>query len=172
MVFLCRRHKSFLNTSIPCLLALGGGNEQHPHLSEMAKNPATLSQLVRNFITYAVEPYNFSGVHVDWRYPGTRCGNPSDKNNLLLMLIAFKAALGKRMLTMSMPNDLTVLKQGFDVPAMFDIVENVIVSADPEPRRLIKERVHCRNNARQAKRIIRRFRRQLPSSLLHKVGDN
>lgn len=166
-----RSHKSFLNTPIPCLLALGGDKMQHPHFAKLVKDPTKLTGLVRWFIENYISQYNFSGVHVDWRYPGARCGTSDDKRNLLLTLIAFKTVLGKRMLTMSMPNDPAVLRRGFDVPAMFDMVDYVIVSSAPEPPRLVRDTVHCRNNQTQARRIIRQFQRQLSSTLWPKVCE-
>lgn len=82
----------------------------------MASTEAGRSQFaddVLRFIAY----YGFDGFDIDWEYPTSRGGISEDKNNLAALIKELKTRFSpwNFELTMAVPADIAVLKNGYEV---------------------------------------------------------
>ncbi|XP_076666712.1 chitinase-3-like protein 1 [Andrena cerasifolii] len=73
------------------MIAIGGWNEGSSKFSQVASNPGTRTQFVRNVVNF-LKQYNFDGFDVDWEYPNQRGGQPSDKENYVALLRELRQA--------------------------------------------------------------------------------
>ena len=68
--------------------------------------------------------YAFDGIDIDWEYPAApdRGGVAADTQNFIVFLSEFKAALGSRGLTVTIPSSYWYM-QGFDITGMEPYVD-------------------------------------------------
>ncbi|CAN8006200.1 unnamed protein product [Ixodes hexagonus] len=155
---------------IPLLLGFGGDDTQHPKLSRLASNLAQLSSALLNFVRSVIEPNNISGVHIEWQYPGARCGTPEDKNRLYAMLQLFKASKPDIVLSVVLPNNDAAIRRGYNLSNIFSITDYVIASSEVQALvpGALQETVHCRNNGTEAALLVQKINQRIPSGRLRK----
>lgn len=66
------------NPHLKTMVASGGFNAGSTVFSQMASNPGSRANFVRNAVTF-VRKYGFDGLDIDWEYPNQRGGQLHDK---------------------------------------------------------------------------------------------
>lgn len=132
------------NPNLKVGISLGGWSKSGD-FSTVAANPTLRKKLVDNTIKF-IEYANMDFVDLDWEYPGsvrepdkvdntndegTPKSTPADKENYILLLQDFRAALDKKgaeigkqyELSVALPAPSTKLEEGIDIPRLFEVVD-------------------------------------------------
>ena len=132
------------NPNLKIGISLGGWSKSGD-FSTVAANPALRKKLVDNTIKF-IEYTNMDFVDIDWEYPGcvrdgdkvdstqdegTLLSTSADKENYILLLQDFRAALDKKgaeigktyELSVALPAPSTKLEAGIDIPKLFEVVD-------------------------------------------------
>ncbi|XP_044746225.1 probable chitinase 2 [Coccinella septempunctata] len=81
-------------------VAIGGWNEGSTNYSRLVSDEKRRRRFVKNALLF-VKKYNFDGLDLDWEFPGKRGGNPSDKENFLLLVKELRAEFKKHNLLLT-----------------------------------------------------------------------
>jgi len=80
------------NPKLKTSLAIGGWNEGSAAYSQMAGDPAKRLAFINSAVALAKQ-HNFDGIDMDWEYPGSRGGMPTDAVNFVTLLQELGKAL-------------------------------------------------------------------------------
>lgn len=72
------------NPELKTLLAIGGWNADNSQYTQMVSSKDNRESFIENSIVF-LRTYGFDGLDLDWEYPATRGGIPSDKTNFGLL---------------------------------------------------------------------------------------
>ncbi len=99
--------------TIPKILSVGGWNEHTP-IAKIVRNDGTRHRMV-NEIAAWLEQQDFSGVLIDWRYPGVYrdpqvTPDPNDSEHLVRLLQELDIAIGEKEIWLTTPVYLPALR--------------------------------------------------------------
>ncbi|KAL7539010.1 hypothetical protein ACHAXR_008953 [Thalassiosira sp. AJA248-18] len=112
------------------LIAVGGWNLDQTLFTHISSTPTTRQTFATSVVTF-LQTYNFDGLDLDWEYPVTRQGSPSDYDNYPLLVQSIRSALdaatlssGKEyLLTMAIPVNPTKLDTGYNLMELANYVD-------------------------------------------------
>lgn len=83
----------------------------------MAAEPEARAKFVDSVVRF-MQKYNFDGLDLDWEYPGSRGGVPSDKQNFVSLLRELKRAFEPHgfLLTAAVSAGLSFAQPAYDIP--------------------------------------------------------
>ncbi|XP_013390551.1 acidic mammalian chitinase-like [Lingula anatina] len=124
-----------INPNFKTLLAVGGWNMKSEPFSQMAATKESRREFVMTSIQF-LRNRTFDGLLLDWEYPGSRGGKPSDINTFTELLQELQAAYTeeaknsnktKLLLTSAVAAGLKYIKYAYDVPKISKTLDYVLV---------------------------------------------
>ncbi|KAJ9584392.1 hypothetical protein L9F63_021261, partial [Diploptera punctata] len=100
-------------------LAIGGWNEGSANYSRMASTPENRRNFIAS-VTGFLTKYNFDGLDLDWEYPTQRGGDPSDKQNFVLLAKELREEFDKHgwLLTAALGVGDDVVDKAYDLKSL------------------------------------------------------
>lgn len=112
---------------VPILLGLGVDESDSSRFHHMVVAD-TVEVFVRAAMVH-VDMDRLSGVHVNWLYPGGRCGDAADKTGLLDLLQKFRSVLPLPAYTLTVAVSTQSAPKNYDLQGMLDVVDYIVVHA-------------------------------------------
>ncbi|KAL1457298.1 hypothetical protein MTO96_027697 [Rhipicephalus appendiculatus] len=119
---------------VPVLLGLGVDESDSSRFHHMV-----VADTVEVFVRAAMVHVNMdrlNGVHVNWLYPGDRCGDAADKAGLVDILQKFRSLLPLPDYTLTVAVTTQSATKNYDLQGMLDVVDYIVVHA-PDSRNTI-----------------------------------
>ncbi|XP_070392676.1 uncharacterized protein [Dermacentor albipictus] len=112
---------------VPILLGLGVDESDSSRFHHMVVAD-TVEVFVRAAMVH-VDMDRLSGVHVNWLYPGGRCGDAADKTGLMDLLQKFRSLLPLPAYTLTVAVSTQSASKNYDLQGMHDVVDYIVVHA-------------------------------------------
>ncbi|XP_037506150.2 uncharacterized protein LOC119382510 [Rhipicephalus sanguineus] len=112
---------------VPILLGLGIDESDSSRFHHMV-----VADTVEVFARAAMVHVNMdrlSGVHVNWLYPGDRCGDAADKAGLVDLLQKFRSLLPLPDYTLTVAVSTQSATKNYDLQGVLDVVDYIVVHA-------------------------------------------
>ncbi|XP_032672454.1 probable chitinase 2 [Odontomachus brunneus] len=111
-------------------LGIGGWNEGSKNYSNLASSP----NLRRTFVASTIEflkTYEFDGLDLDWEFPGSRGGAPSDKQNFVHLVKELSDAYREHhlSLTAAISADKKTIDLAYNIPEISKYLNHIFVMA-------------------------------------------
>ncbi|XP_060081984.1 uncharacterized protein LOC132561275 [Ylistrum balloti] len=113
-----------INPKLKVLLSVGGWNAGGKPFSDLAATAAGRKEFATTSVTF-LRKRHFDGLDIDWEFPGSNGGAPSDKENLSLLLKEVSTVFEKEeraavrdrlLLSIAVPASQDKIDQGYKVP--------------------------------------------------------
>ncbi|KAL3189643.1 hypothetical protein MRX96_021396 [Rhipicephalus microplus] len=112
---------------VPILLGLGVDESDSSRFYHMV-----VANTVEVFVRAAMVHVNMdrlNGVHINWLYPGDRCGDMADKAGLVDILRKFRSLLPQPDYTITVSVSTRSANKNYDMQGVLDVVDYVVVQA-------------------------------------------
>ncbi|XP_069120691.1 uncharacterized protein [Argopecten irradians] len=113
-----------VNPKLKVLLSVGGWNAGAKPFSDLAASEAGRREFATSTVTFLRKRF-FDGLDIDWEFPGSQGGSPSDKDNLSFLLKEVSTVFEKEerapardrlILSIAVPASEDKISNGFKVP--------------------------------------------------------